>query len=42
MACNSGKETSVPLTAAVQSRRFSSAGSRSMRAAKIACTVAGT
>ena len=34
--------TSLPMTAAVWSRRFSSGGSRSMRAARIACTVAGT
>ena len=37
-----GKGTSVPITAAVWSRRFSSGGSRSMRAASTACTVAGT
>ena len=37
-----GKGTSVPMTAAVCSRRLSSAGSRSMRAASTACTVAGT
>ena len=37
-----GKGTSVPMTAAVWSRRFSSGGSRSMRAASTACTVAGT
>ena len=34
--------TSLPITAAVWSSRFSSAGSRSMRAAKTAWTVAGT
>ncbi len=37
-----GKGTSLPMTAAVCSRRFSSPGSRSMRAARTACTVAGT
>ena len=42
MACNSGQGTSVPITAAVWSRRFSSGGSRSIRAASTACTVAGT
>ena len=42
MACSSGQGTSVPMTAAVWSRRLSSGGSRSMRAASSACTVAGT
>ena len=37
-----GNGTSVPMTAAVCSRRLSSGGSRSMRAASTACTVAGT
>jgi hypothetical protein len=37
-----GQGTSVPMTAAVCSKRFSSGGSRSMRAASTACTVAGT
>ena len=37
-----GKGTSVPMTAAVWRRRFSSDGNRSMRAASTACTVAGT
>src|SRR5262249_30904592 len=41
MACSSGQGTSVPITAAVWSRRLSSGGSRSMRAASTACTVAG-
>ena len=34
--------TSVPMTAVVWSRRFSSGGNRSMRAASTAWTVAGT
>ena len=34
--------TSVPMTAAVWSRDFSSGGRRSMRVARTACTVAGT
>jgi len=42
MACNRGKGTSVPTTAAVCRSRFSSGGNRSMRAASTACTVAGT
>ena len=42
MAWSRGKDTSVPITAAVWSRRFSLGGSRSMRAASTACTVAGT
>src|SRR5262249_46899095 len=42
MACNSGKGTSLPITAAVCRRRFSSGGSRSIRAASTACTVAAT
>src|SRR5262249_38326469 len=42
MAWSMGTGTSVPITAAVWRRRFSSAGSRSMRAASTACTVAGT
>ena len=37
-----GKGTSVPITAAVCSRRFTSGGRRSIRAASTACTVAGT
>ena len=35
------KGTSLPMTAAAWSRRLSSGASRSMRAARIACTVAG-
>ena len=42
MARRSGKGTSWPITAAVCRSRFSSAESRSIRAASIACTVAGT
>ena len=42
MAWSKGKGTSVPITAAVWSKCFSSGGSRSMRAASTACTVAGT
>jgi hypothetical protein len=34
--------TSLPMTAAAWSRRFASTDSRSMRAARIACTVTGT
>ena len=41
MACRRAKGTSVPMTAAVWRRRFSSGGRRSMRAARTACTVAG-
>ena len=41
MVCSRRKGTSVPITAAVWSRRFSSGGKRSMRAASTACTVAG-
>src|SRR5262245_9423936 len=41
MACNRSRGTSMPRTAAVCSSRFSSGGSRSMRAARTACTVAG-
>ena len=39
---SSSKGTSVPITAAVWRRRFSSGGNRSIRAASTACTVAGT
>ena len=39
MACSSGQGTSVPMTVAVWSRRLSSGGSRSMRAASCACNV---
>src|SRR5262245_66516317 len=42
MAWSKGMGISVPMTAAVWRRRFSSGGSRSMRAARTACTVAGT
>ena len=42
MACNNSKGTSVPITAAVCNRRFSSGGNLSIRAANTACTVAGT
>ena len=42
IACSSANGTSLPITAAACSRRLSSGGSRSMRAARIACTVAGT
>ena len=42
MAWSSANGTSLPITAAVWSRRFSSGGRRSMRAASTACTVAGT
>src|SRR5262245_49154487 len=42
VCCSRGKGTSVPMTAAVWSRCFSSGGKRSMRAASTACTVAGT
>ena len=42
MACNSARGTSVPMTAAVWKRCLSSGGSRSIRAASTACTVAGT
>ena len=42
IACNRVKETSCPITAASCSRRFSAAGSASMRAASTACTVGGT
>ena len=42
MACRSGNGTSLPMTAAVCRRFLSSAGSRSIRAAKTAWTVAGT
>ena len=35
------KENSLPITASVWSRSFSSAGSLSIRAARIACTVDG-
>ena len=42
MACSNAKGTSVPITVAVWSRRFSSNGRRSMRAASTVCTVAGT
>ena len=42
MACKRGRGTSVPMTAAACSSCFSSGGSRSMRAANTACTVAGT
>src|SRR5215471_5504020 len=42
MACRRAKGTSVPMTAAVWRRRFSSDGKRSIRAARTACTVAGT
>ena len=42
MAWRSAKGTGVPMTAAAWRRRFSSGGSRSMRAARTACTVAGT
>ena len=42
IACSSANGTSLPITAADCSRRLSSGGSRSMRAARIACTVAGT
>ena len=42
MACSSAKGTSLPMTAAACSRCLSSGGSRSMRAASTACTVAGT
>ena len=41
-AWSSANGTSLPMTAAAWSRRLSSGGSRSMRAARIACTVAGT
>ena len=39
MACNRAKGTSVPITATVCSKRLSSGGKRSMRAASTACTV---
>ena len=42
MARSSANGTSLPITAAVWSSRFSSGGSRSMRAASTAWTVAGT
>ena len=42
MAVSRVPGTSVPMTAAVCSRRLASGGSRSMRAASTACTVAGT
>ena len=42
IACRRAKGTSVPMTAAVWKRRLFSGGSRSMRAASTACTVAGT
>ena len=42
MAWRSARGTSVPMTAAVCRSCFSSGGSRSMRAASTACTVAGT
>ena len=41
IAWSSGPGTSVPMTAAVWSKRLSSGGSRSRRAASSACTVAG-
>ena len=42
IASSSENGTSTPITAAACSRRFSSGGSRSMRAARMAWTVAGT
>ena len=42
MARSSASGTSLPITAAIWSSRFSSGGSRSMRAARTAWTVAGT
>ena len=41
-AWSSAQGTSLPMTAAAWSRRLSSGGRRSIRAARIACTVAGT
>src|SRR5215470_11047973 len=41
MACSRAKGTSFPMTEAAWSRRLSSAGRRSMRAARMACAVAG-
>ena len=42
MASSRAKGTSLPMTEAVCRSRLSSGASRSMRAARIACTVAGT
>ena len=42
MAWSSANGTSLPITAAAWSSRLSSGASRSMRAARTACTVAGT
>jgi len=42
MAASSVEGTSTPITAAAWSSRFCSGESRSMRAARIAWTVAGT
>jgi hypothetical protein len=41
-ACSTGRGTSRPITAAVCSSRLSSGGNRSIRAARTACTEAGT
>ena len=42
IACSRTNGTSLPMTEAVWSSRLSSGGSRSIRAASTACTVAGT